>query len=121
MKKRRKLFYYDYNGRFACDRANAKLISEIKLPGLSEDPRLVGKCAFDYFDRGMREIPVGTVLDLVFGDPIVLKRCKALLLVTKDVPRVARKWSKISVFRYKRKRFWVMLSWCCRLENILKD
>ena len=97
----------------------AALVSEIKLSKKNE--KLDGKCVTSCPRLG--RVPAGTVLDLAYGDPIVLKNCTVITYDKKNTPtEVSEEYDgrTCMTLLYKGKRIWVAKFQICRLKDVLK-
>jgi hypothetical protein len=125
MPDERKLFYYDCNGHrqesynfdLTSDRVTM-LVSEIELP--EPDPDLKGRCA--YYSRRITGLRPGEVVDLAFGDPIVLEKCEFVEFSRVEAPqevtmRVDAKMPFLTL-RYKGKLLWVRDKHVCLLKDL---
>ena len=107
MKKKRQRHYgYAADGS-PCALWRAACVSEVKFPPRSK--RLEGICAIRLDVLTWPQLVVGKTLDLIFGDPRVLRRCTILSQDDNPLPRTARFLRFSSgefVFRYRGGRVW---------------
>jgi hypothetical protein len=125
MRKRKRLYGYGISSARSAVRF-AILVSERKLP--RPDTRFrslcAGICGGGKQPRSLRR--VGAVVDLAFGDPIILKRCTVLSLTKNPPPERARcfqgaKDTEILGFRYRGARVWGD-RWCfCTLGALKRE
>jgi len=112
-----KLFFYDYDGNLRDRIDTAFLISEVELPSSLE--QIDGDCATSFNEA----IPIGTVIDLVYGDPIVIPGCKLLSITDEppdDFPGDRDEfigWGHVLTFEFQGKRFWADSDFSCRRED----
>lgn len=117
-----KLYYYGSLGYYKKFRelypkgfdGSVYLVSEIKLP---EKTR--GKCAFRSLWKN--RIAVGSVVDLVFGDPRILRRCTLISKDARDAPKEIRRGEKIWKFKYRGKYLWAHSFACIRVSRRKKQ
>lgn len=124
-KKRKKLFFVDVNGaQGTVYDGTTVVISEKKLPSPSK--QFDGICAY-LSPRIPKRSPIGTIMDIAIGDPIVLRKCVFAGWVRKskkDVPEEVRWLAEnntiqgLVVFVWKKRRVWILGSWVSRLEDM---
>ena len=117
MPRKEQLFSYSCSGILQGNMNGLTvLVSEIKLPRFSRLRKLAGKCAYE-FPAIPDNISLGTVMNLVFGDPRVMRQAKLISIGKDNVPKRIKaiatrvKWDAILVFKYRGKKFWADRAW----------
>lgn len=124
--KRKRLFFVDVLGaQRKAYTGTVVIISEKKLPPPSK--RFKWQCAC-YTNPMPRRIPIDTVMDIVIGDPIVLRKCifgGRVRKSKKDAPEEVRRLAqdnptqRLFEFVWKKRRVWILGNWVSRLEDMI--
>jgi len=119
----KKYFYYDCNGNkergFSL---STVLISEGLLPDFSEKHK--GKCSFSSKNILLKSTPIGSIIDVAFGEPRIVKRCKLIAWILDGAPDKMLKDAQETRFEgvtleYEGKKIWAYRNWLC-LEKDLR-
>lgn len=126
--KKKKLFFVDVsNVQGVVYNGVTVVISEKKLPPSSK--RFDGMCTY-LCPRIPKHIPIGTIMDIAIGDPIVLRKCIFAGRVRKskkDTPEEVRWLAEnnpiqgLVAFTWKKRRVWVLDIWVSRIEDMRKS
>jgi hypothetical protein len=128
MKEAGELFYYDFDGNLlkGDDQFSytSTCASEVKLPAPSKSKRIEGKCCYTH-PAIPHAVKIGDIVDVAFGDPVILKGCELVSRRKQDVPaevrnRIGSYGSKILTFRYKGGKVWVDDGQACLLYELKK-
>lgn len=110
-----KYFFYDYQGNQLekFDAFSVDLISEVELPPFAED---ISGCASD-FDLPDK-FPIGSKVDLVFGDPRIIPGCTLLSDQAEELPdEFSDLKNRAMTFEYNGGKIWADPYWICSKEN----
>lgn len=117
------LYYYDVSGEqqkgFDC--WHIVLVSEGKLPNFSK--KYDRMCS--YFSPDIpTDILSGSIIDVAFGDPRILKRCKLISWNLDGAPKeiiedaLGKQYSGITL-EYRGKKIWALTNWLCLEKDLL--
>ncbi len=115
----KRFFFYNYRGHKVNSYSSfhVVLISEGELPPFSK--KYEGRCAF--FSKDIpRKILVGSIIDIAFGDPRIMKKCKFISWNLEGVPSEMVTYIKDGItLEYHGKKIWANRKYLC-LERDLK-
>ena len=131
--ERKELFYYDFLDCRCTSRPDFEtcLVSEVKLPAPPRNflglRKFSGICCM-YLPRIPLTVKVGDVVDIAYGDPIILKGCRLLARGNREtVPAevisalgVNGFGTEILTFEYKGGKIWTIAHQVCLLSELEK-
>jgi len=126
--ERKELFYYDFLDCRRTRKPSSRtcLVSEVKLPAPPRNflglRKFSGICCM-YLPRIPLTVKVGDVVDIAYGDPIILKGCKLLVrdngeTMPAEVKRVLGAGPEILTFGYEGGKIWAFSHQVCLLSEL---
>lgn len=127
VKRSGELYHYDFRCELVGEDAICLMVaaSEKKLPAPSK--MFDGICC-SRMPKISRKLEIGSVVDVAFGDPIVLRNCTLLSRNQENLPEIMAKVREqepgegpILTFEYRGKKLWVCSDFACLLKELEKE